>query len=93
MTPPQEEIKDLLAAGLGASNPTSNHQPSTINLPPSPQEEIKDLLAAGSGPRPAATIRENPQGGGVSLYGAVEREVRSVDEMAAVLDQVCWCVC
>jgi hypothetical protein len=49
------------------------------------QEEVRDLLATGSGPRAAVSIRE-VLGGGVSLYGAVEREVCSQEEMASVLE-------
>lgn len=38
------------------------------------QEEVRDLLVTTSGPRTAVSIRE-VLGGGVCLYGAVEREV------------------
>ncbi|KAG2494778.1 hypothetical protein HYH03_007022 [Edaphochlamys debaryana] len=49
------------------------------------KEEVKDLLLPhNNASRPAITIRET-QSGGVALYGAVEREVRSREEMAAVL--------
>ncbi|GIM16243.1 hypothetical protein Vretimale_18832, partial [Volvox reticuliferus] len=50
------------------------------------KEEVKDLLLpACNGPRPAVTIRETPNGD-VALYGAVEKEVRSREEMAEVLE-------
>lgn len=64
-------------APVRTSSPPSGGEQPNLLLPPPPQEEIKDLLLSGvpAGPRPAATIRENP-GGGVSLYGAVEKEVR-----------------
>ncbi|GAX80469.1 hypothetical protein CEUSTIGMA_g7908.t1 [Chlamydomonas eustigma] len=54
------------------------------------KEDIRDLLASGSGPRPVPTIRESPAGG-VSLYGAIEKEVKTTDEMAAVLDMGTLC--
>eukprot|EP00198_Chlamydomonas_reinhardtii_P003876 XP_001693212.1 kinesin family member heavy chain [Chlamydomonas reinhardtii] len=55
------------------------------------KEEIKDLLMpATGGPRPAITIRET-QSGGVALYGAVEREVHSREEMAEVLEMGTLC--
>ncbi|GLC45179.1 hypothetical protein PLESTB_000427200 [Pleodorina starrii] len=55
------------------------------------KEEVKDLLLpASTGPRPAVTIRETPNGD-VSLYGAVEREVRTREEMADVLEQGTLC--
>lgn len=51
------------------------------------QEEIKDLLLPSSpgAARPSISIRET-QGGGVGLYGAAEREVRSREELATVLE-------
>ena len=57
------------------------------------KEEIRDLLSqgSGSGPRPSVTIRENVQGGGISLYGAVEKDVKSVEEMAGVLETGTLC--
>ncbi|GFR40655.1 hypothetical protein Agub_g1240 [Astrephomene gubernaculifera] len=55
------------------------------------KEEVKDLLLpSSSGPRPAVTIREM-QNGGVALYGAVEKEVRSREEMAEVLEMGTLC--
>ncbi|KXZ43975.1 hypothetical protein GPECTOR_76g796 [Gonium pectorale] len=55
------------------------------------KEEIKDLLLPpGNGPRPAVTIRETPNGD-VALYGAVEREVRTREEMAEVLEMGTLC--
>jgi kinesin family protein 4/21/27 len=54
------------------------------------QEEVRDLLITGSGPRAAVSIREVP-GGGVSLAGAVEKEVKSLDEMVAVLEMGTLC--
>ena len=52
-----------------------------------PQEEIKDLLlpASPGAARPGITIRET-QAGGVGLYGNVEKEVRTRDELATVLE-------
>lgn len=58
------------------------------------KEEIRDLLSLStpsSGPRAAVTIRENVQGGGISLYGAVEKDVRSAEEMAQVLETGTLC--
>lgn len=54
------------------------------------KEEVRDLLIATSGPRPAVSIRESP-GGGVCLYGATEMEVRTQEEMAAVLEMGTLC--
>ena len=54
------------------------------------REEVRDLLfVEGAGPRPQVTIRELP--GGVALAGAVEREVRSREEMCAALEQGSLC--
>ncbi|KAI8464754.1 MAG: hypothetical protein J3K34DRAFT_525930 [Monoraphidium minutum] len=54
------------------------------------KEEVRDLLfVEGRVPRPQVTIRELP--GGVTLAGAVEREVRSREEMACVLEQGSLC--
>lgn len=47
-------------------------------------------MPATGGPRPAITIRET-QSGGVALYGAVEREVHSREEMAEVLEMGTLC--
>ena len=59
------------------------------------KEEIRDLLSqsttTGAQPRTAVTIRENVQGGGISLYGAVERDVRTTEEMALVLETGTLC--
>ncbi|KAL6746535.1 hypothetical protein V8C86DRAFT_2939694 [Haematococcus lacustris] len=54
------------------------------------KEEVRDLLITGSGVRSAVSIREVP-GGGVSLCGAVEKEVTSQEEMAAVLEMGTLC--
>ncbi len=55
------------------------------------QEEVKDLLLSSPGGlHGAISIRENA-GGGVCLYGAVEKEVHSKEEMAAVLEQGTLC--
>ena len=53
------------------------------------QEAIKDLLISGGGAssRPAATIRENP-GGGVSLYGAVEKVGRCASYIPLVYEYI-----
>ncbi|KIZ01228.1 kinesin family member 3/17 [Monoraphidium neglectum] len=54
------------------------------------KEEVRDLLfVEGRGARPQVTIRELP--GGVTLAGAVEREVHSREEMAGVLEQGSLC--
>ncbi|GBF91684.1 kinesin family member heavy chain [Raphidocelis subcapitata] len=54
------------------------------------KEEVRDLLfVEGRGPRPQVTIRELPSG--VTLSGAVEREVHSREEMVAVLEQGSLC--
>jgi hypothetical protein len=54
------------------------------------QEQVKDLLVdQQKGPRPVVTIRELPSG--VTLEGAVEKEVRSKEEMMAVLEQGTLC--
>lgn len=51
---------------------------------------MRDLLfVEGRGPRPQVTIRELPAG--VTLAGAVEREVRSREEMCALLEQGSLC--
>lgn len=42
---------------------------------------MKDLLVTTPGPRAAVSIRELP-GGGVCLYGAVEREVGAASQAA-----------
>lgn len=49
------------------------------------QEEIRDLLVTSPAQRSAISIRES-SAGGVSLYGAVELDVRSVDQMARILE-------
>jgi hypothetical protein len=50
------------------------------------QEEVRDLLwTNSSAPRPVVTIRELPTG--VSLAGAVEKPVRSREEMSHLLMQ------
>lgn len=54
------------------------------------QEEVRDLLFVDNhAPRPVVTIRELPSG--VVLAGAVEREVKSLPEMAMVLEQGSLC--
>eukprot|EP00201_Polytomella_parva_P001908 CAMPEP_0175085938 /NCGR_PEP_ID=MMETSP0052_2-20121109/28957_1 /TAXON_ID=51329 ORGANISM="Polytomella parva, Strain SAG 63-3" /NCGR_SAMPLE_ID=MMETSP0052_2 /ASSEMBLY_ACC=CAM_ASM_000194 /LENGTH=285 /DNA_ID=CAMNT_0016358037 /DNA_START=339 /DNA_END=1192 /DNA_ORIENTATION=- len=57
------------------------------------KEELKDLLIGNlppSAPRPAIHIRD-AAGGGVSLYGATEREIHAREEMAAVLELGALC--
>jgi kinesin family protein 4/21/27 len=49
------------------------------------KEEIHDLLCTRGGPHPAVHIRE--AGGGVCLAGAMEREVKTRQEMVEVLEQ------
>jgi kinesin family protein 4/21/27 len=54
------------------------------------QEDVRDLLFTDNhAPRPVVTIREMPSG--VSLAGAVEREVHSQEEMALLLEQGSVC--
>ena len=54
------------------------------------QEDVRDLLFTDNhSPRPVVTIREMPSG--VSLAGAVEREVHSQEEMALLLEQGSLC--
>ncbi|KAG1655297.1 hypothetical protein FOA52_002456 [Chlamydomonas sp. UWO 241] len=53
------------------------------------KEDIRDLLVAGTPGGGSVSIRETSSG--VSLYGATEKEVRSVDEMAAVLEMGTLC--
>jgi kinesin family protein 4/21/27 len=45
------------------------------------KEEIRDLLR----PKSAVTLRDAPDGGGVALVGAREKEVRTIEEMAKAL--------
>lgn len=55
------------------------------------QEEVKDLLLPNHpGNRPAVSIRETPSGG-VCLYGAVEKDVATREDMAAVLEMGTLC--
>ena len=45
------------------------------------KEEIRDLLR----PKSAVSLRDAPDGGGVTLVGAREKEVRTIEEMAKTL--------
>eukprot|EP00798_Chlamydomonas_sp_ICE-L_P008275 gene8275-1544_t len=54
------------------------------------KEEIKDLLLTNPSIHTVVSIRENP-GSGVCLYGAVEKEVTTKEEMASILEQGTLC--